>query len=178
MLALLWYCEARRAARRMTTGDYVPLSEQDTSRWDAAMLELADRTLAEASRLQQLGPWQLEAAIQSLHVSRRRDGRRDDALLVQLYTGLVQLAPSLGAKVARASAVGAAFGTEEGLRTLEAIEGADAYQPWWAVRAELLRRAGRLPEARLCFERAAGLSTDDAVRRWLLRQREALELPA
>jgi RNA polymerase sigma-70 factor (ECF subfamily) len=174
LLALLQYCEARREARRSPTGEYVPLSEQDTSKWDAALLGAADQTLREAARLQRLGPWQLEAAIQSLHVSRRRDGRHDEALLVQLYNGLVQLAPSLGARVARASAVGVAFGAEAGLEALAQLDDAAGYQPFWAVRAELLKRAGRFAEAKSCFERAAGLSTDDAVRSWLLRQRDAI----
>jgi RNA polymerase sigma-70 factor (ECF subfamily) len=175
LLALLQYCEARRDARRAPDGGYVPLSEQDLSRWDAALLEAAARTLSDAARLQRLGPWQLEAAIQSLHVSRRRDGRRDDVLLVQLYNGLVQLAPSLGARVARASAVGVAFGAEAGLEALDHIDDGGDYQPFWAVRAELLRRAGRVADARACFERAAGLSTDDAVRSWLLKQRDPAE---
>src|SRR5262249_23731236 len=39
LLALMLYAESRRAARRSAEGDYVPLGEQDTSLWDAPMIE-------------------------------------------------------------------------------------------------------------------------------------------
>lgn len=172
LLALMRLSEARRQARRSATGAYVPLKEQDVSRWDLPMMREGERTLAEAARLQKLGPFQLEAAIQSLHVARRRDGRRDDALLVQLYDGLMALAPSLGVQVARAAAIGAS-NPQGGLEALEGIADArtQTHQPWWATRAGLLRAMGRHDEARQAFERAAGLTTDDAVRQWLLAQR-------
>lgn len=172
LLALMQLSEARRAARRSPAGAYVPLNEQDLSRWDLPLLREGERALAEAARLQKLGPFQLEAAIQSLHVARRRDGRRDDALLVQLYDGLLQLAPSLGVQVARAAAIGAS-NPGSGLAALDGIDDArtQTHQPWWATRAGLLRALGRLDEAGQAFERAAGLTSDDAVRRWLLAQR-------
>lgn len=172
LLALMRLSEARRQARRSPAGAYVPLKEQDVSRWDLPMLREGERTLAEAARLQKLGPFQLEAAIQSLHVARRRDGRRDDALLVQLYDGLLQLAPSLGVQVARAAAIGES-NPRAGLEALDGIDDArtQTHQPWWATRAGLLRALGRLHEAGQAFERAAGLTSDDAVRRWLLAQR-------
>ena len=170
LLALLRFCEARRGAR-VVEGKYVPLPEQDVSRWNEALLTSADAVLAEAARLGQLGPWQLEAAIQSLHVAQRRFGRDDGRLLVQLYTGLVSLAPTIGAFVARASAIGTVFGAEEGLRALDEVEGAQTYQPFWAVRAELLSRLGRAEEARRAYDRAVGLTEEPAVRAWLLSRR-------
>lgn len=102
----------------------------------------------------------------------RRDGRRDDALLVQLYDGLLQLAPSLGVQVARAAAIGAST-PRAGLEALEGIDDSrtEAHQPWWATRAGLLRALGRHEEAAQAFERAAGLTSDDAVRQWLLAKR-------
>ena len=46
-----------------------------------------------------------------------------------------------------------------------------AYQPYWAVRAHLLKKLGRGAEASAAFERAIGLSEDAAVRQFLLEQR-------
>jgi RNA polymerase sigma-70 factor (ECF subfamily) len=46
-----------------------------------------------------------------------------------------------------------------------------SYQPYWAVRAHLLQRRGRVQEARDAFERAIGLAKDPAVRRFLLQRR-------
>lgn len=174
LLALMQFSEARRHARRSLMGEYVPLKEQDLSRWDLRLLREAETTLSEASRLGSLGPFQLEAAIQSLHVARRRDGRRDDALLVQLYDGLLRLAPSLGVQVARAAALGES-NPRAGLEGLDAIDDprAQTHQPWWATRAGLLRASGQSGDAARAFERAAGLTSDDSVRRWLLAQARA-----
>jgi RNA polymerase sigma-70 factor (ECF subfamily) len=42
------------------------------------------------------------------------------------------------------------------------------YQPYWAVRAHLLRGVNRYSEAVDAFDRALGLADDSAVRRQLL----------
>src|SRR5579864_1869800 len=68
LLALMLHCEARRAARRGPNGQYIPLSEQNAQQWSPSLIEEAERHLAEASRRGRAGRFQLEAAIQSVHV--------------------------------------------------------------------------------------------------------------
>ena len=46
-----------------------------------------------------------------------------------------------------------------------------SYQPYWAVRAHLLRRAGRVDEALGAYDRAIGLTEDAATRQFLLCRR-------
>jgi RNA polymerase sigma-70 factor, ECF subfamily len=46
-----------------------------------------------------------------------------------------------------------------------------AYQPYWAVRAHLLQRLGKMSEAADAFDRAIGLAEDPAVRQFLLQKR-------
>jgi RNA polymerase sigma-70 factor (ECF subfamily) len=46
-----------------------------------------------------------------------------------------------------------------------------AYQPYWAVRAHLLRLEGRAAEATAAYDRAIGLTEDPAVRQFLLDRR-------
>jgi RNA polymerase sigma-70 factor (ECF subfamily) len=48
------------------------------------------------------------------------------------------------------------------------------YQPYWAVRGHLLAEGGRKAEAHEALTVAMGLSTDEAVRRYLEARREAL----
>jgi RNA polymerase sigma-70 factor (ECF subfamily) len=86
--------------------------------------------------------------------------------MVALYDGLLALRPSIGARVSRACALGAASGPAEGLRALDVLAPGDVsdYQPYWAARAHLLGQAGRPDEARQAYARAAGLSTSAAVR--------------
>src|SRR6266436_3872442 len=65
LLALMLYCEARRASRRGPDGQYVPLSEQDSQQWSLPLMAEAERHLAEVSSRGRTGRFQLEAAIQS-----------------------------------------------------------------------------------------------------------------
>ncbi|MGH8239598.1 MAG: RNA polymerase subunit sigma-70, partial [Steroidobacteraceae bacterium] len=89
------------------------------------------------------------------------------------YDQLLQVAPSLGAAVGRAAAHAEANSPEAGLSLLDAIDSAatTSYQPYWAVRAHLLRELHRTREAKEAFDRAIGLSEDAAVRNFLLERR-------
>src|SRR5262249_37728508 len=89
LLALMLYCESRREARRDLDGRYVPLSEQNVSRWSRRMIAEAEQLLAAAKEGSRLGRFQLEAAIQSVHASRASRGGTDWEAIALLYEGLV-----------------------------------------------------------------------------------------
>lgn len=173
LLALMLHCEARRPARRSEDGRFVPLSEQDPRDWIAPLAEEAEKELAAAAQRLRLGRFQLEAAIQSVHAERARTGRTDWKAITAFYDQLVQLSPTLGASVARAAAHAEVKGPNEGLAILDEIEpeAVIAYQPYWAVRAHLLRLLHRSHDAAEAFDRAIGLAEDDAVRNFLLERR-------
>src|SRR5215469_1643207 len=173
LLALMLHCEARRRARRGPEGRYVPLSEQDPRQWSLPLIEEAERHLAEASKQGRSGRFQLEAAIQSVHAERARTGRTEWAAIVLFYEKLIRISPTLGTRTGYAAAVAETSAPEAGLAVLDAIEPRDvsAYQPYWAVRAHLLRRLGKLSEASQAFDRAIGLAQDPAVRQFLLQKR-------
>jgi RNA polymerase sigma-70 factor (ECF subfamily) len=177
--ALMLYSEARRGARRTPDGQYVPLSEQGQSRWSVELISEAERTLGSAAGLGHLGPYQLEAAIQSAHVERARTGRVNDEAIALLYEGLVRLSPTLGAQVARVSALAKVQGAERGLQLLEELPGelCQEYQPYWALRGHLLDAAGQPAEARLAYECALGMTGDPSIRHYLLRKLQALPQP-
>jgi predicted RNA polymerase sigma factor len=176
LLALMLYAEARAKARRGEDGAYIPLTEQDPSRWEPHRIAEAEAILTEAARMGRVGPLQLEAAIQSVHLDARRSGSRDDRALSLLYEALVQMAPTLGVRVAHAVALSKTEGAAHGLERLDTIEPStsDDYQPYWSARAHLLERIGRLDDARDAYDRAIGLAEEDGVRRWLLAKKRAL----
>jgi RNA polymerase sigma-70 factor (ECF subfamily) len=177
LLATMLYAKARERARRDAAGAYVALSEQDTARWDHAGLAEAEATLREAARLGRIGPFQLEAAIQSAHVHARLTGRDDAAGIAALYEGLLELAPTLGARVAHAVARARVDGPARGIALLEAIEPPavrNDYQPYWSARAHLLESLGLRAEARDAYDRAMGLAEAPHVRRFLHDRRMAL----
>jgi RNA polymerase sigma-70 factor (ECF subfamily) len=171
LLALLLYCTARDAARRDPGGAYVPLTAQSSSQWDLARIAEAEQMLLSAARLRRPGRFQLEAALQSAHLAGAFGAPADPAVLVDLYDQLTEIAPTIGGYVNRAAAIARAHGPAAGLAAAEALP-ADAvrdYQPWWALRAHLFAALGRSDEARDARQRAAGLTSDAAIRDWLLR---------
>jgi RNA polymerase sigma-70 factor, ECF subfamily len=122
------------------------------------------------------GRYQLEAAAQSVHAARRMTGRTDWDALVQIYDALAVLTDSPVVAINRAVALAELSGPAAGLAALESL--ADdarlaSYQPYWAARAGLLARADEASAARDAYERAIGLETDPAVRRFLQHCREA-----
>jgi predicted RNA polymerase sigma factor len=173
LLALMFHCEARRGARRGPDGRYVPLSEQDCRRWSLPLIEEAERHLDEASSRGRTGRFQLEAAIQSVHAERARSGGIEWNAIMMFYEQLIRISPTLGTRTGYAAALAEAKGAEAGLAALNAIDPDDisAYQPYWAVRAHLLQRLGKTPEALHAFDRAIGLTEDPAVRQFLLQRR-------
>ena len=176
LLALMLHAEARRRARRDTNGDYVPLAEQDPALWDATMIAEAEVLLLRASALGSIGRYQLEGALQSAHVDRRRTGRANWPAVVRLYDALLALADSPVVAINRALAVSEVEGCAVALGLLDELAG-DArltqYQPYWAARAQLLARTGEHGAARHAYDVAIGLERDPAVRRFL-RDRQAL----
>lgn len=179
LLALMLYAEARRPARRGAAGEFIPLAQQDTALWDAAGIDQAETALRAASRTGQIGRYQLEAAIQSAHVERRRTGVVNWSAIVALYDALVAITQSPVAKINRAVAVAEVESPADGLEALSAIEDDSrlrSYQPFWAARAELLARCGRHAEAAHAFEIAAGMERDSAVRQYLEQKRSTLAL--
>ncbi len=175
LLSLMLHAEARRAARRSDDGAYVPLAAQDPAAWNGALIDEAEALLHRAGRMGQLGRYQLEAAVQSAHVIRRKSGRADWPAIERLYDALYAMTGSPVVAINRAIAVAETRGPAAGLAALDGAA-ADAripeYQPYWAARAELLQRAGDGGAARLAYDRAIGLEADPAVRRFLQQQRE------
>jgi RNA polymerase sigma-70 factor (ECF subfamily) len=178
LLALMLFAEARRSARRTAAGDYVPLAEQDVGAWDARLIDEAESLLRRASAMREIGRYQLEAAVQSAHVVRRLTGTSDWAAIEQLYDALLALTWSPVVAINRAVAVAETQGAAAGLAALDALSDdarLDEYQPYWAARAQLLARMGDTQAAGRAYERAIGLESDPAVRRFLQEHRSGLK---
>jgi RNA polymerase sigma-70 factor, ECF subfamily len=169
LLALMLIHDARRPARVDDAGEYVALPDQDRSRWDAGRLIEGRAQLERALRLRRIGPYQLQAAIASLHCEPNVDWPQ----VAALYKLLACMAPSPVVEVNRAVALGMAGDPDAGLRVLDAVA-LDRYQPFHAARAELLRRSGDREGADGAYERAIALSSNAVERAELERRRAAL----
>jgi predicted RNA polymerase sigma factor len=178
LLALMLHAEARRRARRTSDGDYVPLAQQDPSRWDAYMIAEAESLLHRAGAMNVVGRYQLEAAIQSAHAGRARTGQSDWPAIVQLYDALLALSGSPVAAVNRALAVAEHLGPHRALEELDRVSGDPrlvGYQPYWAARADLLARINSRQEARYAYSIAIGMERDASVRRFLEQRRKLID---
>src|SRR5215472_11495497 len=121
LLALMLHAEARRPARRNAQGEYVPLAEQDPKLWNAALIEEAEALLFRASRIGEIGRYQIEAAVQSAHVARRITGRTDWAAIERLYDALSAMTHSPVVAINRAIAIAETQGPAAGLAALDAL---------------------------------------------------------
>jgi RNA polymerase sigma-70 factor (ECF subfamily) len=175
LTALISLSLARRPARG-ADGEFVPLDEQDASRWDAELIAMGEGYLRRARSLGEMGRFQIEAAIQSVHCARSVSGVTDWRALLTLYEALLVMAPTLGARVAHAAVQGRVRGPAAGLAALDAIadEAMQRFQPAWATRAHLQVEAGQVEEAVRAYERAISLTADVSARRYLERRCAAI----
>jgi RNA polymerase sigma-70 factor, ECF subfamily len=165
LVALMLLLDARHEARFTGDGELVLLEDQDRSLYDRKQTELGRRVLDRALALRGRGPYVIQAAIASLHAQERPDWHE----IAALYAELARLTGSPVVELSRAIAVAEAEGAEAGLRLVERLD-LDGYRYLHSARAELLRRLGRLDEARASYERALAL-VDDGPDRRLLQER-------
>ena len=172
LLALMFHCEARSAARYASNGEFVPLDQQDSALWSRPMMDEAENHLRSAAAFKCMGRYQLEAAIQSIHANRAVSGIINWPEIALLYEGLAQIAPGIGSLVGRAVAIAQAGNPAEGFAALEEIPASRVatYQPYWAARGHLLELLNRRGDARESFTRAASLTDDPALRDYLFKR--------
>ena len=176
LLALMEIQASRLGARTGPDGAFVPLTEQDRSRWDQLLILRGLDALARADALGGQGPYVLQAALAACHARARRAADTDWARIAALYDRLRTVTPSPVVDLNRAIAHSMAFGPDAGLRLIDEIPDADAlrrYAPFPAARGDFLFRAGRLAEARTAFEAAAALTRNVRERAFLLARAEA-----
>jgi RNA polymerase sigma-70 factor (ECF subfamily) len=173
LLALMLLHEARRATRTSATGELILLDEQDRSCWDQARIAEGSALVERALRSHRFGPYTLQAAIAAVHAEARAAAETDWAQIVGLYDVLLRSDPSPIVELNRAAAVAMRDGPAIGLALMDALlargELAD-YHLAHSARADLLRRLGRLAEARAAYERALALARQAPERRFLERR--------
>ncbi|MFC1415630.1 RNA polymerase sigma factor [Streptacidiphilus cavernicola] len=170
MLALMLLHDARRAGRVDADGDLVTLDRQDRSLWDRDRIAEGAELVERALRRRRAGPFQIQAAIAACHATAPVAADTDWPQIVGLYERLAAVAPGAVVELNRAVAVGMAEGPEAALPLVDAVAATgrlDQYYLLHATRADLLRRAGRQPEADESYRAALALAPTDAERRFL-----------
>jgi RNA polymerase sigma-70 factor, ECF subfamily len=173
LAALLSFSNARRKAR-LRDGVYTPLLEQDVKLWDQNLITAGNDYLRQAAACKVLGRFQLEAAIQQVHIKGVTSGQMDWKAVVFLTEGLCRLWPTTGAEVSRAAAIAEVAGAEAGLAELSQIPTPQLFQPLEATRAHLLFKLGRSLEASAAYDTAISLTIEPATRAWLQQKRASI----
>ena len=177
LAALVRYAEARRPARMDDSGAMAPLSEQDPTQWNRALIDQAETYLRRAAALGPSGPRSLQAAIHSAWCARRTVlDPLPWPIVLSLYDALLTLRDDPIVRLNRAVALAEIEGPAAALNEVDALDGAELAQfpPYHAVRADLLARLGRRSEARVAYDAVLSLPTPPAERLWLERRRTAL----
>jgi RNA polymerase sigma-70 factor, ECF subfamily len=172
LLALMLLSEARRPARTAPDGSRVLLADQDRARWDRALIDEGLDLVRRCLRRGRPGPYQVQAAINAVHVSARDAASTDWAQLVALHDQLLALAPSPTVALNRAVALAETEGPAAALVIVDELaERLDRYHLLHAVRADLLRRLGRDDEADRALDAAIARADDPDDRALLVARR-------
>jgi RNA polymerase sigma factor (sigma-70 family) len=177
LVALMEIQASRSKARVGPSGEPVLLFDQNRTLWDHLLIRRGLAALERAERLGGArGSYAIQAAISACHARARTPEDTDWRQIVALYDQLAALTPSAVVTLNRAVAVSMAFGPAAGLELVDAV-GADPslkrYHLLPSVRGDLLKRLGRIDEARAEFERAAALTRNARERELLLERARA-----
>jgi RNA polymerase sigma-70 factor, ECF subfamily len=169
LLALLLLIAARRPARTTVDGSLVRLSDQDRSRWDRPMIAEGQEIVRGLVRRNRPGPYQLQASINAVHSAAASVAATDWKAILSLYDQLLALTPTPVVALNRAVAVAEVEGPAAALDLVSALS-LDTYYLSHAIRANLLGRLGRRPEAAEAYRTAAALTDNAAERAFLTTQ--------
>src|SRR5207302_8750360 len=142
VLALWLLTEYRRGSRLRPDGSLARLGEQDRRRWDRAMIDEGLAIVRRCLRRNQVGPYQLQAAINAVHADAATFEETDWSQIVALYDQLLEVAPTPVVALNRAIAIGEVHGPAAALTLVNELD-LDNYHPFHATRADLLRRLSR-----------------------------------
>jgi len=170
LLALMLLIESRRPARVGSDGGLVLLSGQDRALWDRALITEGQAIVRQCLRRGQPGPYQIQAAINAVHADARSVADTDWAQILQLYDQLLAVAPQPVVALNRAVAVAEVDGPGAALAVVDDMAAnLNGYYLLHAIRADLLRRLGRKPEAAAAYEAAIARTANKAEREFLGR---------
>jgi RNA polymerase sigma-70 factor (ECF subfamily) len=178
LLSLMLIHDSRRAARLDEAGAFVPLDMQNRSRWNHAKIEEGVALLKEALARGRVGPFQLQAAIHAVHGQATTWSDTGWPEIVALYEVLYRQQPSPVVRINQAVAVSYAVSVVDVLALLDEVSAGgalDRYQPYWAARADFLRRLGETQLAQESYEQALQLSSSEPEREFLLGKLSRLE---
>jgi RNA polymerase sigma-70 factor, ECF subfamily len=179
LVALMEIQASRAKARVNALGEPILLLDQDRGRWDRLLINRGLAALERAERLGGMrGPYAIQAAIAACHARARSGEETDWERIAELYGELGEVVPSPVVELNRAVAVGMARGPAAGLELVDPLVSDPALENYHllpSVRGDLLKKLGRMAEARAEFERAASITRNVREKNLLLERARSCE---
>jgi len=179
LVALMEIQASRAKARVNASGEPILLLDQDRGRWDRLLINRGLAALERAERLGGMrGPYGIQAAIAACHARARSGEETDWERIAELYGELGEVVPSPVVELNRAVAVGMARGPAAGLELVDPLVSDPALENYHllpSVRGDLLKKLGRMAEARAEFERAASITRNVREKNLLLERARSCE---
>jgi RNA polymerase sigma-70 factor (ECF subfamily) len=179
LLALMLLHDSRSEARVGNDGKVVLLEHQDRARWNKTQINEGLALLDRAVVLGRPGPYQIQAAISRLHALSATPEETDWGQIAELYGRLAVMTPSPVIELNRIAAISAADGPVRGLALLERLdetgELAD-YPPFYAAKADLLRRVGQYTAAVETYRKGDAVTENEAYRTFFRQRIEEIEV--
>lgn len=171
LLALMLLTDARRAARTGPDGELIPLDEQDRSRWSREAIDEGTDLISKYFGKGPIGPYQIQAAIASLHDEAARVEDTDWPQILALYDVLLGIQDNPMVGLNRAIAAAMVHGPAHGLALVDALD-RDAriagHHRLDAVRGHLYERIGDRASAIAAYQRAAAKTTSTPEQHYLM----------
>jgi predicted RNA polymerase sigma factor len=161
LLALMLLTDARRPARCGAEGELIPLTEQDRTLWDRALIVEGVALITGAVAMGAIGEYQLQAAIAAIHGAALRVEDTDWAQILALYGLLERMTGNPMVALNQAIATAMVHGPAAGLELLEPLdERLAGHYRLDAVRAHLFEMAGDGESAAAHYRAAANRTTN------------------
>jgi len=177
LVALMEIQASRSKARVDASGEPILLLDQDRLKWDQLLIHRGLAALELAAKLGGTrGQYVVQAEIAACHARAHTPEATDWERIVALYGELGKIAPSPIVELNCAVAIAMARGPQAGLELVDSLTAEPSLKSYHllpSVRGDLLKKLGRLGEARSEFARAATLTRNVRERELLLaRSRE------
>ncbi|WP_404405316.1 RNA polymerase sigma factor [Pelagibacterium halotolerans] len=163
LLALMLLQGSRERARFDADRHIILMDDQDRSLWDRIMIAEGLTLIDKAMRHRRPGPFQIQAAIASLHARAKTAADTDWVEIELLYRALEQMQPSPVVTLNRAVAVSKVRGPQAALDLIDPLaEALSGYFYFHGLRGGLLMELKRDKEAREAFDKAMARATTTA----------------
>jgi RNA polymerase sigma factor (sigma-70 family) len=159
LLALMCFQASRLNTRLDDKGNIILLRYQDRKKWSRALIQRGFDYLDASAEPFEISPYNIEAAIASLHAAAPSFEQTDWRSIYHLYEMLYQLQPNPVVAMNKAIASAYAINKQNALAELQQIKGLEHHHLYYASIGEIYFDLENKPEAKKFFEKALTLTS-------------------